>query len=200
MHLLFFNIGFDTVTNERTYMISSVAYKGYDFAYLNLSLKKVQAYIFTALFVVGNLALPYMCHAIPNGGIIFLPIFFFTLIASYKFGWRVGLLTAIASPLANNLLFGMPASAMLLNIVGTSLLIVLFASLISLNVKKISLLSIAAVVISYQFVNVLISFIAGNSLQKIAGSIQMSVPGLLIQVIVGYAVLVALRGYGHKES
>ena len=181
-------------------MISAVAYKGYDFQYLNLSLKKVQAYIFTALFIAGNLALPFLCHSIPNGGKIFLPIFFFTLIASYKFGWRVGLLTAILSPLANHVLFGMPNNAMLVDVISKSLMIVLFASLISMKIKKISLLSIALVVIGYQVLGTLISMASGIPMQNILASLQMTIPGLLIQIIFGYIILVALRGYGHKES
>ena len=38
-----------------------------------------------------------------------LPIYFFTLVGAYKYGWRTGLLTALASPLVNAALFGMPA-------------------------------------------------------------------------------------------
>ena len=74
----------------------------------NLSLTNVRTYLFSALFVIGNLVLPQICHLVPDGGKILLPIYFFTLIASYKFGLKVGLLTAIFSPLMNCLFFGMP--------------------------------------------------------------------------------------------
>lgn len=65
------------------------------------------------LFVAGNILLPQLCHLVPLGGPTLLPIYFFTLIAAYKFGLRVGLLTAILSPVINHLLFGMPAAAVL---------------------------------------------------------------------------------------
>ncbi len=72
-----------------------------------LNLTNTKTYLFAAIFIVGNLLLPQLAHLVPQGGFIFLPIYFFTLIAAYKYGIHVGLLTAILSPLANSLLFGM---------------------------------------------------------------------------------------------
>ncbi len=65
-----------------------------------------ELYLMAALFIAGNMALPQLFHLIPQGGITWLPIYFFTLIGAYKFGWKVGLLTAILSPIINSLLFG----------------------------------------------------------------------------------------------
>lgn len=65
----------------------------------SLNFRQAKTYWFTLLFVAGNLILPQLCHLIPQGGLILLPIYFFTLIAAYKFGIRVGLLTAVLSPL-----------------------------------------------------------------------------------------------------
>lgn len=42
---------------------------------------------------------------------MFLPIYFFTLVAAFRCGWKVGLLTAVLSPVVNCLLFGMPPGA-----------------------------------------------------------------------------------------
>ena len=78
-----------------------------------LSFANYRTYSFAVIFVIGNLLLPQLAHLIPNGGLIFLPIYFFTLIAGYKFGIKVGLLTAVLSPLVNNLLFGMPPAFVL---------------------------------------------------------------------------------------
>ena len=78
----------------------------------------VRTYLFAALFVVGNVVLPQLVHLIPQGGLTWLPIYFFTLVGAYKYGWRVGLLTAIVSPLVNSFFFGMPVAAMLPGIMG----------------------------------------------------------------------------------
>ena len=77
-------------------------------ALYQLSYSQVKTYIFAALFIVGNIALPQLCHLMPQGGLIFLPIYFFTLIAAYKYGFAVGLTTAVLSPLVNSAIFGMP--------------------------------------------------------------------------------------------
>ena len=77
----------------------------------SLPFGNVKTYLFVLLFVAGNIALPQLCHLVPAGGPTLLPIYFFTLIAAYKYGFKVGLLTALLSPVINHLLFAMPAAA-----------------------------------------------------------------------------------------
>ena len=60
----------------------------------SLKHSNVKTYLFALLFVAGNIALPQLCHLVPYGGPTLLPIYFFTLIAAYKYGFLVGLLTA----------------------------------------------------------------------------------------------------------
>ena len=79
----------------------------------SLDYSNARTYLMAALFIAGNMALPQLFHLIPQGGITWLPIYFFTLIGAYKFGWKVGLLTAVLSPVINSLLFGMPLPAVL---------------------------------------------------------------------------------------
>ena len=76
--------------------------------FYSLSFGNIKTYLFAFLFIAGNILLPQLCHLIPAGGPTLLPIYFFTLIAAYKYGFRVGLLTALLSPVINHLLFGMP--------------------------------------------------------------------------------------------
>ena len=77
----------------------------------SLDYRDAKTYLAAALFVAGNIVLPQICHLVPQGGLRWLPIYFFTLVGAYKYGWRVGLLTAVLSPLVNSALFGMPAAA-----------------------------------------------------------------------------------------
>ena len=71
----------------------------------SLNYSEMRAYLWASLFIVGNILLPQLCHLMPQGGLIFLPIYFFTLVGAYKYGWKVGLLTAVLSPVLNHLLF-----------------------------------------------------------------------------------------------
>ena len=44
----------------------------------NYRFGELKTYLLVILFVIGNIALPQLCHLIPNGGKILLPIYFFT--------------------------------------------------------------------------------------------------------------------------
>lgn len=79
----------------------------------SLNYNDTKTYLATLLFVVGNMALPQLFHLIPQGVSLGYPIYFFTLIGAYKYGWKVGLLTALLSPVLNSLLFGMPQPVIL---------------------------------------------------------------------------------------
>lgn len=93
----------------------------------SLDYNNVKTYLAASLFILGNLALPQLFHLIPQGGITWLPIYFFTLVGAYKFGWKVGLLTAVLSPVLNSLLFGMPLPAALSAILLKSVLLAVAA-------------------------------------------------------------------------
>ncbi len=108
----------------------------------SLSYKDVKTYMFAALFIIGNIALPQLCHLIPGGGLTWLPIYFFTLIAAYKYGFRVGLLTAILSPLVNYLLFDMPALGALPAIIAKSAILAGAAAYLAHRFDKVSILAI----------------------------------------------------------
>jgi uncharacterized membrane protein len=181
-------------------MISEIALKGYYFRPEEFQLKKIQLYIFVLLFSAGNILFPHLCHSIPNGGKILLPLFFFTLIGSYKFGLKVGLLTAVISPLVNNLLFGNPPAAMIIDIVSKSVLLAFIASYISKRTKKISLILLTLVVLSYQLAGGLGQWLVSGSFQNSYASIVIGIPGMLLQVIFGFIILITLKDYEFKND
>ena len=158
-------------------------------ALYQLGLKEVKTYLLAAAFVVGNIALPQLCHLIPQGGLIFLPIYFFTLIAAYKYGITVGLLTAIFSPLVNNLLFGMPPTAMLPIILVKSTLLALAAAYIAKRTQKVSLLTVTMAVVAYQVTGMLVEWALTGSLQTALQDIWLGYPGIFLQIIGGWLIL-----------
>lgn len=157
----------------------------------------VKTYLFALLFVAGNIALPQLCHLVPAGGPTLLPIYFFTLIAAYKYGFRVGLLTAILSPVINHLLFAMPAAAVLPAILIKSGLLAGAAALAARYAKNISLLALLGVILSYQILSYQIIGTAfewalcGNFFLAVQ-DFRMGIPGMLIQWFGGYALLKAI--------
>lgn len=121
----------------------------------SLEYNHVKTYWVAALFVLGNIVLPQLCHLIPQGGIRWLPIYFFTLIGAYKYGWRVGLLIALASPLVNSVLFGMPAVTSFPAILVKSILLTVAAGYTATHFRRASFLLLIAVVLAYQVVGTL---------------------------------------------
>lgn len=158
----------------------------------SLNYSRVKTYLFALLFVAGNVALPQLCHLIPYGGPTLLPIYFFTLIASYKYGFRVGLLTAILSPVINHLLFAMPSEAALPVILIKSTLLAGASALAARTLKAITLLSILGVVLSYQIIGTAFEWAVLGNFYAAAQDFRIGIPGIMIQWLGGYALLKAI--------
>jgi hypothetical protein len=158
----------------------------------SLKYKEVATYLLSLLFIAGNIALPQLCHLLPNGGLMWLPIYFFTLIAAYKCGLSVGLLTAVASPLANSLLFGMPPAAALPVILVKSVLLAVGAACAARLSGKVSFWAVAAAVAAYQVVGTLVEWAIVADFFSALKDLRVGYPGLLAQLLLGYALLKAL--------
>jgi hypothetical protein len=158
----------------------------------SLSYKEAKTYLFALLFIAGNIILPQVCHLIPGGGLAWLPIYFFTLIAAYKYGLRVGLLTAVLSPLLNNVLFGMPPADALLVIVAKSSVLAVAAAYAAHKAKHVSILAILAAVVAYQVAGTLIEWTIVKDFFVAIQDFRIGIPGILLQVAGGYFLLKAI--------
>lgn len=154
-----------------------------------LSLREAKSYLVAMAFIVGNIVLPQFCHLMPQGGLIWLPIYFFTLVGAYKYGWQVGLFTAVASPIVNSLLFGMPGAAMVPIILIKSILLAVAAGMMAHYTKRVSLLSILAVVMIYQVLGGMAEWAMTGSLSAALQDFLLGLPGIIFQIIGGYLVI-----------
>ena len=152
----------------------------------SLEYNNARTYGFSALFIAGNILLPQLCHTIHLGGPMLLPIYFFTLIGAYKYGWRVGLLTAVLSPLANNLLFGMPPAPMLAPILVKSVLLALAAGYAAAHFRRVSLSIMAGVVLFYQIVGSMVEWGMTGSVMAALQDFRLGIPGMALQIVGGY--------------
>ena len=155
----------------------------------NYGLNELKTYLFVFLFVIGNILLPQLCHLIPNGGRIFLPIYFFTLIASYKYGVKVGLMTAVLSPIINSVLFGMPALAVLPAILIKSVVLALAASLVANKTHKVSIVNLLIVILAYQCVGTLAEWAMTSSFYVAIQDFRLGIPGMVLQIVLTYFLL-----------
>ena len=148
--------------------------------------RELRTYLAAALFVVGNIVLPQLAHLIPQGGVTWLPIYFFTLIGAYKYGWRVGLLTAVASPLLNSWLFGMPAPQVLPVILMKSVVLAVAAGFAARRFRTVTLPLMLAVVLTYQVVGTFGEWALTGSFYAAAQDFRVGLPGMALQVVGGY--------------
>lgn len=155
----------------------------------NYGLNELKTYLFVFLFVAGNIILPQLCHLIPDGGKMFLPIYFFTLMASYKYGVKVGLMTAVLSPVVNSLFFGMPALAILPAILIKSVVLALAASFVANKTQKVSIVNLLIVVLAYQCVGTLAEWAMTSSFYVAIQDFRLGIPGMVLQLFGTYFLL-----------
>lgn len=158
-----------------------------------LPLSNAKTYLFAALFIAGNLLFPMLFHAVPNGGHIFLPIFFFTLIGAFHYGLYVGLFTALCSPLFSYVLAGMPVMGMLPVIVAKSLILAVCASCAARYFQKITVPIIALVVIVSQSAGFFAEWAIVHNSTLAFSDLRMGVPGMILQIFGGYFLIAWLN-------
>lgn len=159
-----------------------------------LNLGEARLYLATAAMVAGNLLLPYALHQIPEAGRMFMPIFFFTLIAGWRFGAQAAVLTAVLSPLASHFLTGMPPTPALQEIVLQSALLGALAALAAGRWARPTLVALGLVVLAHQAL-VLFPTLLHAGWQPCLAALRFRLPGLLLQVLGGFSVLWLMGRY-----
>lgn len=157
---------------------------------LRPDLLKLRTYALAGAFVAGNIALPQLAHLVPGGGPMLLPIYFFTLIAAYRYGLAAGILTGALSPLVNYLLFAMPAAEMLPVLLAKSTLLATAATWMAHRMNgKVSLLALLGVVLAYQLPGGLFELLYTGSWSMALQDFRVGLPGMALQVVGGWLIL-----------
>ena len=139
-------------------------------------------YLKATLFVVLSVLTPMLMHQFSLGGTTFLPLLFITFLAAFRFGWAVGILSAVASPLVSNALTGMPPGIILYVVLAQCVLIALLVGLFTRGSLRISFWQVLGVIVAYQLVAfVVVSIYLNASLAFDA--IIVSIPGMIIQLV-----------------
>lgn len=154
-----------------------------------LSLSDTRSWGIVSLSLVGSIVLPQVCHLIPGGGLAWLPIYFFTLIISYIYGWKAGIALAVTAPIVNFALFGMPDASSLPIIEIKGILLAVATSYVAIRARKVSFLGILGAVVFYQVIGSSIESLVDGSLYAGFQDFKIGYPGMLLQVIGGYFVI-----------
>ncbi len=105
------------------------------FKFLELQFTQSRLYLASCIFVFFSVATPYLCHLFSLTGKVLLPLYFFTILAAYKFGWKAGMFTALLSPIISYLLSGMPNGHILILVVLKGVALGVFAGFIAKKVN-----------------------------------------------------------------
>ena len=170
--------------------------------------EKTYKLVLTALFLALCLVLPFVTGGIPTIGNMLLPMHIPVLLCGLLCGWQYGLVIGFVAPLLRSVLFGMPpiypvalamafelaAYGLIIGLVYTALhkrgLAALYGSLLVAMVGGRMVWSVAAVVLLGM---------AGNAftLQAfLSGALLTAVPGIVLQLVLIPAVVVALDRTG----
>ncbi len=155
-------------------------------SFVQLDFSTSRAYWTSIAFVLANIMFPQIFHLIPGGGVAWLPIYFFTLVGAYKYGWKVGVMIAIASPVSGYALFGMPMLYHLPTMLLKSVLLALFAAETARRLKHASFPAMVAVVLAYQIVGGVIEWPFCNDMAIAFQDFKTGIAGMALQAVGGY--------------
>ena len=153
---------------------------------------EVKTYLWAALFVMANMVLPQLFHLIPQGGIVFAPLSFVILAGAYKLGWKTGLLAALASPVVNHFVWGMPAWGVVPVMALKLALLALAAGLTAQYFKRVTVPLLAGVVLAAEVLGGLSELALTGSIDASVADFTIGWPGLLLQVFGTWGVLQVL--------
>jgi riboflavin transporter FmnP len=153
-----------------------------------LNYDEAKTYLWASIFVACNLVLPHVFHLIPQGGIIFAPLSLVILIGAYKLGWKVGLISALASPLVNHLLTGMPAWPVLVVMTFKLVVLALIAGFTAQHFKRVSWFLLIGVVLSSLIIGGLGELLLTGGIEATIQDFTIGWPGILLQVVGAYLV------------
>lgn len=154
--------------------------------------------LITALFIAANIGLPHLFHLIPGGGIMFLPIYFFTAFAAVSYGKWTGIFTGVMSPLAGFLIFDAPKAFMIPDMILKGVLlsafVAYFLSVVKRNAKRFNNQMIAQLVAIP--VAVLVAWLTAGYLEMTMVEFRVAfqdfftgIPGLVMMTIGGWLAL-----------
>ena len=170
--------------------------------------EKTRKLVLSALFLALCLVLPLVTGGIPTIGNMLLPMHIPVLLCGLICGWQYGLVVGFVAPLLRSVLFGMPpmypvAIAMAFELAAYGLIIgLVYAAVHKRGVAALYISLLTAMVggrLVWGLAEVVLLGMAGNAftLQAfLSGALLSAVPGILLQLVLIPAVMVALDRTG----
>lgn len=170
--------------------------------------EKTYKLVLSALFLALCLVLPILTGGIPAIGNMLLPMHIPVLLCGLICGWQYGLVVGFVAPLLRSVLFGMPpmypvAIAMAFELAAYGLIIgLVYAAVQKRGVAALYISLLTAMVggrLVWGLAEVVLLGMAGNAFTMqafLSGALLSAVPGILLQLVLIPAVMVALDRTG----
>ena len=173
----------------------------------NQSIRKI---VLSGMFLALGLVLPFLTGQIPSIGSRLLPMHIPVLLCGFVCGWPYGLLVGIIVPVFRSLLFGMPpmypvAIAMAFELAAYGALTGLLYKMLPKNVVSMFISLIVAMIggrIIWGIASLILIGAAGNQFtfgMFIAGGFVNALPGIILQLVLIPAIVLALKKAGYLE-
>ncbi|MCD7862471.1 MAG: ECF transporter S component [Lachnospiraceae bacterium] len=175
---------------------------------MNRNHVQIQNMVLAAMFLAIGIILPTITGGIPQIGNLLLPMHIPVLFCGLICGWQYGLIVGFITPLLRGAIFGMPmfyptglAMAFELATYG-SVIGFLYARFRKKNVASIYMSLIPAMIIGrvvWGVVRVIMMGVGGSAFtwqMFIAGALLNAIPGIILQLVLIPAVMVALQRAG----
>lgn len=161
--------------------------------------------VLSGLFIALGMVLPFLTGQIPDIGKMLLPMHIPVLLCGYVCGWQFGLFVGFITPLLRSMVFGMPP---LLSAVAMAFELAAYGFTAGILYKVFEKKNI------FVYISLIISMICGRIVWGIAsyalyglglssspftwevffaGAVANAVPGIILQIIVIPAVVIALK-------
>ena len=116
------------------------------------------------------------------------------LVGAYKFGWKTGLLAALASPLVNHLITGQPATAVMPVMTLKLVALALIAGFTAQYFKRVTLPLLIGVVLVALVIGGLGELALTGAIAATIQDFTIGWPGLLLQVFGTWLILRFIHG------
>lgn len=177
----------------------------------NASSLKVKKLTFSALFLAIALVLPFLTGQIPEIGSALCPMHIPVLLCGFICGWPWGLAVGFIAPLLRSVLFGMPpmvpgAVAMAFELAAYGGIAGFLHTKFPKNIAGTYAALLIAMILGrvvWGAARVILAGLAGNSFTWaafLAGAITTAIPGIILQLVLIPALVLALERAGLSLS
>ncbi|GHU99910.1 hypothetical protein FACS1894159_04690 [Bacteroidia bacterium] len=149
---------------------------------------ELRTWLYAALLIAANVALPQLFHLAGLGGAVFVPILFFTLLAAVRYGAACAATVAVLSPLVSFALVGMPAAATLWTLMIKGVAMAAVAGLLIRPGYAVRLWQVAVVAAAAQVVGMAFQIAILGTFAPAWAAVTTALPGIALQIAAVWAI------------